>query len=135
MSVVLVDSSVWSRFYRSDISDTDPHVRALTREMRVRDVATTGVVYLELLRGFTRASTRAEIHQHFDAVHFVEPTRGDYSEAADLSRTCREAGVQLGTIDALIAQICIANDLMLLTADADFVHAAKHIPLNRMPVA
>jgi predicted nucleic acid-binding protein len=35
----------------------------------------------------------------------------------------------LGTVDALIAQLCIRHDLMLLTTDGDFVSAAKHCDL------
>ena len=34
------------------------------------------------------------------------------------------SGVQLGTIDALLAQLAIVNKHTLLTADRDFVHAA-----------
>lgn len=130
MSPTLVDSSVWSRFYRRDIPDADPLVEAFSLKVRDRDVVTTGVVYLELLRGFTRPSTQDEIREHFDAVRFVEPTRSDYASAADLSITCRRVGVQLQAIDALIAQLCIANHLTLLAADGDFAHAAQHIPLD-----
>ena len=36
----------------------------------------------------------------------------------------------MGTIDALIAQLCIRHDLTLLTADGDFGLAAKHWPLR-----
>ena len=75
--------------------------------------------------------TRHELHQPLRRHRrFIEPTRDDYGAAADLSVTCRRAGVQLGSIDALIAQICIANDLTLLSADADFAHAAHHVALD-----
>lgn len=130
MSVTLVDSSVWSRFYRNDVPDSDAYVTAFMRELASRDVVTTGVVYLELLRGFTRPSTREQIHREFEAVSFLEPTRSDYADAADLCTSCRRAGVQLGSIDALLAQLCIGNDLQLLTADRDFLHAAECIPLD-----
>ena len=36
----------------------------------------------------------------------------------------------LDTIDALIAQLCIEHDLALLTADKDFTHAARFVPLR-----
>ncbi|MCB0977177.1 MAG: PIN domain-containing protein [Acidimicrobiales bacterium] len=61
---------------------------------------------------------------------FIEPTRHDYAAAADLSVTCRRRGVQLDSIDALIAQLCVAHDLTLLTANTDFAHAGRHIPLK-----
>ena len=42
----------------------------------------------------------------------------------------RRAGVQIGTIDALLAQLCIRHELTLLTTDNDFVQAAAHCPLR-----
>lgn len=130
MNAVLADTNAWSRFYRSDFADGDPVVDALRHGIDIRGMVTTGVIYLELLRGFTLESTRSEIRHEFDAVPFLEPTRDDYAAAAELSVTCRRAGVQLETIDALIAQVCIAHDATLLTADDDFTHAAQHIPLD-----
>jgi hypothetical protein len=43
---------------------------------------------------------------------------------------CRRAGVQIGTIDALLGQLCIRHELTLLTTDADFTLAARHCPLR-----
>lgn len=130
MSLVLADTNAWSRFLRSEFSDSDAIVSSVSEQLAKPAVVTTGVVYLELLRGFTRATTRETIERLFYDVPFVEPTRDDYAAAAYLSVTCRRNGVQLETIDALIAQLCIAHDLTLLTADTDFIHAARHIPLD-----
>ena len=52
------------------------------------------------------------------------------AEAAQLRNRCRRAGGQVGTIDALIAQLCLRHDLTLLTTDNDFAGAAKHRPLR-----
>jgi predicted nucleic acid-binding protein len=43
---------------------------------------------------------------------------------------CRRAGVQIGTIDALLAQLCVRHQLSSLTADKDFANAALHCPLK-----
>jgi predicted nucleic acid-binding protein len=43
---------------------------------------------------------------------------------------CRQAGVQIGTVDAVLAQLCIRHDLTLLTTDRDFTHAARHCRLR-----
>jgi len=45
-------------------------------------------------------------------------------------KSARRAGVQAGTIDALLAQLCIRHDLTLLTADRNFTHIAQHCPLR-----
>ena len=130
MSVILADTNVWSMAYRQDTDATNAFVTQLRGHLIGGTVVSTGIVYLELLRGFTRQRTRDEIRRAFSSIHFTEPDRGDYGAAADLSLACRRAGVQLEAIDALIAQLCIANDLTLLTADDDFTHASRHIPLH-----
>lgn len=127
---VMVDTSVWSLSYRRDTPRDHRAVSALRGRLASGAVVTTGVVYLELLRGFTTPGTRQLLVDDFDAIAFVEPSRDDNAQAADLSVRCRRAGVQLETVDALIAQLCISRDLMLLSTDQDFVRAAEHVPLR-----
>ena len=64
------------------------------------------------------------------ALPMLQPDRRDHVDAAALRNICRRAGVQLGTIDALLAQLCIRHGLILLTTDQDFVHAVGHCPLR-----
>jgi hypothetical protein len=54
----------------------------------------------------------------------------DGGHAADIRNVCRRAGVQIGTIDALLGQLCIRHDLILLTTDADLTLAARQCPLR-----
>lgn len=129
MTNILADTNVWSLAYRSDTDPRNAYVANLQQSLELGTAVTTGIILLELIRGFTQPQSRETICRSFDALPFIEPTRADYAAAADLSITCRRAGVQLGSIDALIAQLCITNDLVLLTADVDFLHAARCIPL------
>jgi predicted nucleic acid-binding protein len=41
------------------------------------------------------------------------PDRQDHVEAAELRNLCRRRGVQVGTIDTLLAQLCLAGGDML----------------------
>lgn len=66
----------------------------------------------------------------FTALPFLPSDRQDYIDAAMLRSTCRRAGVQVGTVDALLAQLCLRHELTLLTTDHDFLHIAKHLPLR-----
>jgi len=52
----------------------------------------------------------------------------DHIAAAELRNSCRRSGVQIGTIDALVAGRAILHSagLILLTTDQDFEHAARH---------
>lgn len=128
---LLVDTSVWSLALRRDTLQSAPHVHALRTALTDgTEIATTGVILLELLQGAVPEKARTAIRGAFDALRFLEPERGDYEEAAALSNRCRGAGMQLATVDALIAQLAIRHELTLLTTDRDFSHAARHIPLR-----
>ena len=39
-------------------------------------------------------------------------------------------GDKIGTIDALLAQLCIRHDVTMLTADQNFTHVAEHSKLK-----
>jgi predicted nucleic acid-binding protein len=128
---LLVDTSVWSLALRRDSPAPVPAVHALQSALSGGEiVVTTGLVMQELLQGFSGPRARLEIIQRFSALSFVAPDREDHVEAAELRNTCRRAGVQMGTIDALLAQLCLRHNLTLLTLDNDFTRAAKHCALR-----
>lgn len=128
---LLVDTSVWSLAYRRDAPPDIPEVAALHRALTGGDaVATTGIVLLELLRGFVPERAQEIIRSAFEALVYIEPARDDYIAAAGLANACRRAGVQLGSVDASIAQLAIAGNHVLLTTDKDFLAAAEHTDLR-----
>jgi predicted nucleic acid-binding protein len=128
---LLVDTSVWSLALRRDRDDDAPAVAGLRAALAGGEaVLTTGLVLQELLQGFNGPSARRQIIERFAALPLVVPDREDHVGAADIRNRCRRAGVQLGTIDALLVQICVRNDLRLMTTDRDFAFAAKHCALR-----
>lgn len=128
---LLVDTSVWSLALRRDQDADAPQVRALREALAGADiVVTTGLILQELLQGFVGPRAGKDIIERFTALPTLSPDRRDHIDAALLRNQCRRAGVQLGTIDALLAQLCIRHRLTLLTTDQDFVHAASHCPLR-----
>ena len=48
----------------------------------------------------------------------------------NLRNQCRRKGIQVGTIDALVAALCLRHGLSLLTADGDLRRIAKVTPLT-----
>jgi predicted nucleic acid-binding protein len=128
---LLVDTSVWSLAFRRDAPKDGPEVEALRVALEQGEsIMCTGLVLQELLQGFAGAKSRDRLLQHFSALPFISPDRTDHIEAAELRNHCRRKGVQLGTIDALIAQLSIRHELILLSTDADFRHAARYCPLR-----
>lgn len=128
---LLVDTSVWSLALRRDAPDRSPEVAYLRRALAGDDiVVTTGMILQELLQGFIPQHAREQIITRFAHMPLVQPDRDDHIAAAEVRNTCRRAGVQLGTIDALIAQLSLRHGLVLLTTDKDFRHAAPHIGIR-----
>lgn len=131
---LLVDTSVWSLALRRDVEATEPEVQELKDALFGSDVVVTaGLVLQELLRGFSGAKAQAQIIERVAALPLLAPDREDHIGAAALRNACRKAGVQMGTIDALLAQLAIRHDLTLLTTDKDFTYAAKHCALRVWP--
>jgi predicted nucleic acid-binding protein len=128
---LFVDTSVWSLAFRRDAPEESPEVHALKQSLSSGgQIVSTGIVLQELLQGFSGPKARDEIIERFSSIPFVSPDRADHIAAADLRNHCRRAGVQVGTIDALLAQLCIRHDLILLTTDRDFSHMAQHESLK-----
>ena len=128
---LLVDTSVWSLALRRDTPDAVPQVLALKRALEGGDtVITAGLILQELLQGFAGPKANAEIIARFAALPLLSPDRQDHIDAALLRNQCRRAGVPMGTIDALLAQLCLRHHLTLLTTNRDFTHAATHCALR-----
>lgn len=128
---LLVDTSVWSLALRRDAASSEPEVQLLRDALAGSEfVVTTGLILQELLQGFSGPKAVVQIVERFAALPLLQPDRDDHVAAAALRNTCRRAGIQLGTIDALIAQLCLRHDLVLLSTDKDFQLAAAHCALR-----
>ena len=128
---LFVDTSVWSLALRRDVLVPSPEVRALVRAIESGEtLLTTGLVLQELLQGFSGPKDRNQILDRFSSVPLLVPDRDDHVRAAELRNHCRRGGVQVGTIDALLAQLCVRHDLTMLTTDQDFGRIAAHSKLK-----
>ena len=128
---LFVDTSVWSLAFRRDAASPASEVRELVRAIEAGEaLLTTGLVLQELLQGFSGPRARERILDRFSALPLLVPDRADHIDAAELRNRCRRGGIQIGTIDALLAQLCVRHDLTMLTTDGDFRHIAKHCALK-----
>ena len=123
---LFVDTSVWSLALRRGAPPPAAEVHELRCAIEAGEMlVTTGLVLQELLQGFSGPRARGRIIDRFAALPLLVPDRHDHVEAAELRNRCRRRGVQVGTIDALLARLCIRHDLTMLTADNDFRHMAE----------
>ena len=129
--MLFADTSVWSLALRRDAAPEGPQVRRLREALSGGEaVHTTGIVLQELLQGYRGPRAGAQVVERFAALPLIVPARDDHIDAAALRNTCRGHGIQVGSIDALLAQLCIRHDLVMLTTDRDFSHIAEWTPLQ-----
>ena len=113
---LFVDTSVWSLAFRRDQPSAASEVRMLRHALEGGEtIMATGLVLQELLQGFAGPRARKDIIDRFMALPLLAPDRQDHIDAAELRNRCRHAGLQIGTVDAMIAQLGIRHQLKLLT--------------------
>jgi predicted nucleic acid-binding protein len=123
---LFVDTSVWSLALRRTSDTKDVHVDRLRHALESGEaVFTTGLVLQELLQGFAGPTARDAIVERFAALPLLMPERDDHIAAAELRNRCRRSGMQVGTVDALLARLCSRHELVMLTTDRDFEHIAR----------
>jgi len=128
---LFVDTSVWSLALRRDVPSQAAPVRALVRAIEAGEtLLTTGLVLQELLQGFSGPKARVQILDRFSAIPLLMPDRDDHIQAAELRNTCRRRGVRIGTIDALLVQLCLRHGLTMLSTDSDFSRIAGYCDLK-----
>jgi predicted nucleic acid-binding protein len=124
---VLVDTSAWIDFFRKNKPERHELVATLLREGRAIG---TGIVSLELLRGAKSSKELTLVSELFETIEMVYQTPSTYSAAGKIGYEMARNGYTLSTVDLLIAQIAIENDLSLLTLDQHFATIAEHFPLK-----
>lgn len=128
---LFVDTSVWSLALRRDHPQDGREVQLLRRALSEGiAVFTSGLILQELLQGFLGAKASVQIIERFTALPFIIPDRVDHIQAAEIRNACRRKGIQTGTIDALLAQLCLRHELDLLSTDKDFKYISTVYPLR-----
>ena len=128
----LVDTSVWIDYLRgSDL----PHVALLDRLLdNPLAVGITDVIYLEILQGANQPAHFERWKLYFGGQRFYrfDDPAASHAAAAQLYLDCRRDGITVrSSMDCLIAQCALENDLVLLHHDADFARMANTAPALR----
>ncbi|MDA8099281.1 MAG: PIN domain nuclease [Nitrospiraceae bacterium] len=129
--MVLVDTSVLIDFLRG--ADNKP----VSRFQQILDnslsFGITPLIYLEVLQGTRTEKDFAVVRDYLETHRFfgLRDAKESYAAAARIYFDCRKKGIAINsTVDCLIAQTAIENDLALLHNDADFERMRKVAPLK-----
>src|SRR4051812_28846275 len=119
----LVDTSLWIDFLRQEQNEKVTFLQLVLAQDLPFGI--TSQIYQEILQGAASKADFAKLESYFSTQKFYHPKDSllSHKEAARLFVRCREKGIIIrSTIDCLIAQIAIENDLTLLHHDKDFDH-------------
>jgi len=128
---VLVDTSVWSMaLRRKEVSEHVEIVDRLAQLVHDTMVVMIGPVRQELLSGISNERVFSDLKSKLEHFDDLSISTRDYETAAEFHNTCRKKGVQGSHTDFLICALASNNDLLIFTADEDFTHFAKHLPIR-----
>jgi predicted nucleic acid-binding protein len=122
--MVLVDTSVWIRWFRMGEIDT----------FDGPNIATCNPVLQEFLQGFKDIPAYADIKARMLALtRLSDPVSADlYLEAADIFRLAHRKGFTIrSSFDCLIAAIAIRHDITVQHVDRDFEVIARFTALRQ----
>ena len=116
--MILIDSSSWIHFLRTG---GDAAVRArVVSALEAGDARWCPMVRLELWNGAGGERERKVLREFERLVPELDITSGVWTEAYEMGRRCRAAGVTVPATDLLIAACARFHGARLEHADADF---------------
>lgn len=129
----LIDTSVWISYLREQNNSAVKNLISLLDDGVSFGI--TSVIYQEILQGAFSQKDLERLIEYFSTQRFFHPKDSilSYQAAAKLYFTCRRKGITLrSTIDCLIAQVAIENNLLLLHNDKDFENISLVTPELRL---
>lgn len=127
-NLVLVDTSVWVRFFR--VADS-PEAQTLDALLAAGPVATCPPIRAEVVSGAKNRREFDRLSDLFDALVNLEPPVEIWRKIEGHRFELAKRGYQASLIDLMIALTAYAHDVVLWSVDDDFTRIASIIPLTR----
>ena len=129
----LVDTSVWVDYINGKDS---PDVEFLDNLLLApMTVGITDLIHMEILQGAKSEAGFSKLQNYFSTQQFYGFTdpQHSYEVAAFMYFSCRRQGITVrSSIDCLIAQCALENELILLHHDKDYRYLEKVVPQLRL---
>lgn len=122
----LLDSSVWISAISGHHKTVD-FLNTLPQQL----LGINKLIYTEVLQGVSTQKMFDTYIQYLSQQPFYEfkNDKVSYEKSAHIYFSCRKKGITIrSSIDCLVAQCAIENDLILLHNDKDFIQIATLIP-------
>ena len=127
---VLVDTSVWSEYFRREQSAKSDNVELLKTLINGGRAVIAGVVKQELLSGIKEKSRFDKLKALLSPYPVLLANDNDHISAARFFNECKNNGIQGSFTDFLICAQSCNNRLSILSSDLDFEHFEKILPIK-----
>jgi len=129
--MILVDTSVLIQFFKGIKSEgCNKFIHVLQRKA---PFGINSLIFQEVLQGAGSEKEFLTLKRYLETqrfYHLKDPVES-FAKAAKIYLDCRRKGITIrSTIDCLIAQTALENELFLLHEDHDFDQMGKIIPLK-----
>jgi predicted nucleic acid-binding protein len=129
--MILVDTSVLIRFLKGATSENSRKFSNILQ--RGMPFGINSLILQEVLQGAGSEKEYLTLKEYLETQRFyhLKDPIDSFAKAAKIYLDCRKKGITIrSTIDCLIAQTALENNLLLLHEDSDFDLMAKVIPLK-----
>ncbi len=129
--MILVDTSVLINFFRGVKSQSAEKFRSVL--VQKIPFGINSFIYQEVLQGAKSEKEYNNLKKYLSTQHFFHPKDPieSFARAARIYYDCRKKGITItSTIDCIIAQTVIEQDLFLLHRDKDFELMSQVVELK-----
>ncbi len=136
--MVLVDTPVRSLALRRcsvDLSEPEHHLaQALYRLIQQHRVCLLGAIRQEILSGIREETQFRRIRDFLRDFPNFDLDSAHYEDAAEVSKTCRRAGIATSAVDMLICSVSLRSACEIFTTDRDFDQYKRVAQIRLMKV-
>lgn len=115
--MILVDTSAWIDFFK----DRSPYADKVSEVISSDLCCYCGPIFTEILRGCLIEKEREKIKNLFLNLSFLDFFPELWEEAAYIGAKLKRRGLNVKTLDLLIATYAMSYNKHLLTKDRDFI--------------
>jgi len=121
MSQVLIDTNIWSTFFRRNKPE-DQQLRAnLEMLMQENRISMIGPIRQEILTGIKDYNKYLILKEYLQAFEDEPVTTESYEYAAKIANECMKNGIAISSIDAIIVAVIVLHGFEIYTNDQDFI--------------
>lgn len=121
MSYVLVDTNIWSTFFRRNKPEDEKLRVNLEMLMRENRIVIIGPIRQEILTGIKDPGKYLLLKEYLHAYEDQQISTEAYEIAAQITNNCAKNGIAISSIDAIIVAVVQLGEYEIYTYDQDFL--------------